>query len=319
MKKILILLPENNIGKQIMNGFCEGFKLNNCKVLKKELNNSDYEVKFFKPDIILSYNYSLLESENSVQIMKSLNCKNFAFYFTDNPKSEKLLYGKNYLYDKLLKLNPKIFISNKTSIKEFKNSIYMPLAVDYLKYQTEFSGYKYFISFIGSPLADNVQKILCELIKVFKNKVNIFASEKDFLQSIKEIKQKKLLDDNYLKIYSNCRQDLIEKEKDLAKIYNSSKINLNINSDEETPINYKILEILASGGFLLTNEQKKLKNYFQISKHLETYKNAPDLIDKINFYLNNLNITQKIALLGRLEVIKKYNFNARAGKILQNI
>lgn len=167
------------------------------------------------------------------------------------------------------------------------------------KYKTDFSGYKYSISFVGKPSSDNCLEILCGLTKIFKKKLHIFSPEKDFLQSIEKIKKAQLLDTDELRIYSKCWLEIPENEKDLAQIYNSSKINLNINS------NYQIFEILASGGFLLTNENENLGKYFKISKHLETYKDTNDLIDKIDFYLKNLTIAQKIAYLGKREVIKK--------------
>lgn len=166
-------------------------------------------------------------------------------------------------------------------------------------YKTDFSGYKYSISFVGNPSLDNCLEILCDLVKIFKKKLHIFSSEKDFLQSIENIKATALLDEDELKIYSKCWIEIPEEKNDLAKIFNSSKINLNINS------NYQIFEILSSGGFLLTNENENLEKYFKISKHLETYKDINDLIDKIDFYLKNLTIAQKIAYLGKREVIKK--------------
>lgn len=165
--------------------------------------------------------------------------------------------------------------------------------------KTDFSGYKYSISFVGNPSPDNCLKILCDLVKIFKKKLHIFSPEKDFSQSIEKINKAKLLDEDDLKIYSKCWMEIPEEKADLAKIFNSSKINLSISS------NYQVFEILASGGFLLTDENEKLGKYFKISKHLETYKDTNDLIDKIDFYLKNLTITQKIAHLGKIEITKK--------------
>lgn len=192
--------------------------------------------------------------------------------------------------------------------------------IDLKKYQTDFSGYKYSISFVGNPSLDSCLNVLCELAKVFKNKLHIFSTKKDFLKSIEKIKEKNLvlglLEEGDLNIYSKCWQELPEDEKMLAKIYNASKINLSIHSKEKSSTNYQIFEILASGGFLLTDERTDLKKYFEVSKHLETYKNKIDLIDKIDFYLKNLNISQKIATLGRVEIIKNNIFSTKGKKII---
>jgi len=172
------------------------------------------------------------------------------------------------------------------------------------KYKTYFSGYKHTISFVGNPSVEGNLKVLCELIKVFKTKINIFSTEKLFKKSIEIIKEKNFLNEEYLIIYSNCYRDLVEKEEYLSNIYNSSKINLNIDLKGTSLKNLQLFEILASGGFLITNEKKDLADFFKPSKHLETYKNTNDLIDKIDFYLKNLDIAQKIAQNGKFELIK---------------
>lgn len=309
-----------------MEGFADGFtnesKVNKCKVMTKlvdELTSKDIEE--FRPDMILGYDYSFLMDENCKKIIKQSSCKNLVFYFADEPKGKFALGNRNELYDELKKLSPKIFIWDKDFLHEFKDSTYLPLAVNPQKYVTRSCArscdYKYAITFVGRPLTDIRQEILCELIKVFKNKLCIFSYEKHFLQSIEEIKEKKLLDEEDLEIYSKCWKGFVENEEELAQIYSSSKINLNINLQGKSSINYRVFEVLASGGFLLTDEREDLSEYFEVSKHLETYKDTKDLIDKIDFYLKNLNIAQRIAQLGKFEVINNHNFSARARMILK--
>lgn len=318
MKKILIISPRSIAGSLIMNGFAHGFKSNDCKVLSKvvdELKKEDVEK--FKPDMIFGYDYSFLMDENCTKIVKKSGCKNIVCYFADEPKGKFALGEKDYLYEELKKFNPKIFIWDEDFLNEFENSTYLPLAINPEKYQTAFSGYKYQITFVGRPLTNIRQEILCAIVKTFGNKLSIFSYEKHFLKSVEEIKSKNLLTEEELAIYSNCFKGFIEKEEDLAKIYNSSKINLNINLQGKSSLNYRVFEVLASGGFLLTDERLDLENYFKISKHLETYKTTEDLMDKIDFYLKNPNISKKIAILGRNEVFKKHTFDSRAKAVLK--
>lgn len=319
MKKILIIQPKNIEGEFIMNGFAKGLQLNECSVLSKcvdELTLDD--VKSFKPDMIFGYDYSFLINDSCKKIIQKSGCKNLVFYFADEPRGEYALEGKTCLYDELKKMKAKVFIWDKDFVDEFKNSIYLPLAINPRKYSTGFSGYKYAITFVGEPLGDVRQKILCDLVKIFKKKLCIFSSKENFLTSIKEIKEKRLLDEDEIEIYSRCWKEPVKKEEELAEIYNSSKINLNISSQGTSSINYRVFEVLASGGFLLTDDRKDLSEYFEISKQLEIFKNVEDLIDKIEFYLNNLNIAQKIAQLGKFEVIENHTFSARAGNLLKN-
>lgn len=320
MKRILILSPRSIAGGLIMDGFATGFELNKCIVKTKVVDElTENDVEHFKPDMILGYDYSFLMDENCTKIIKKSSCKNLVCYFADEPRGKFALGERNSLYKELKKFNPKIFIWDKDFLNDFADSNYLPLAINPKKYLNHFSSYKYSISFVGRPLTDIRQEILCELVKVFKNKVHIFSYEKHFLKSIEEIKEKKLLDDEDLEIYSKCWVGFIEKEEDLAEIYRSSKINLNITLQGKSSINYRVFEVLASGGFLLTDEREDIKKYFEVSKHLETYKNTTDLIDKINFYLKNLNIAQKIAQLGKFEVIEKHVFSARARSILKTV
>lgn len=319
MKRILIILPQNNyVGTSIMEGFANGFELNKYRVMTKVIDELTLDdVKEFRPDMIFGYDYSFLTDENCTKIIKQSGCKNLIFYFADEPKSKFALGKRDELYEELKKLNPRVFIWDKDFLDEFEDTTYLPLAVNPKKYATKSYDYQYAITFVVNSFTDSCQEILCELIKAFKNKLCIFSSEKHFLQSIEEIKEKKLLDEEDLEIYSKCWKGFVESEEELAEIFSTSKINLNINLQGKSSINYRVFEVLASGGFLLTDEREDLSEYFEIGKHLETYKDIKDLIDKIDFYLKNITIAQKIAQLGKFEVISNHNFSARARMILK--
>ncbi len=318
MKKILVLSPKKFSGKLITDGFAQGFRLNKCKVLEKSVNElTSKDVQDFNPDMIFGYDYSFLTEEACKNIILNATCKNYVFYFADEPQSEFALGENKELYNELKNLKSKIFIWDKDFTKEFKNCNYLPLGVNPKKYMSDYSGYKYAICFVGCPLTDETENFLALVVKSFQSKFNIFCLEEDFLQSIKDIKEKGFLNENDLAIYSKSWRGYVEKEEDLAKIYNSTKVNININPQGKSSINYRVFSVLAAGGFLLTDERDDLKKYFEISKHLETYKNNDDLIDKIDFYLKNLNIAQKIAQLGRFEVIESNTFSARASYILK--
>lgn len=320
MKNVLVITPKSIAGELIMKSLALGFEMNKCRVLAKQVDIiTEEDVKKFKPDMIIGYDYSFLMEEGCKKIIQNSGCKNLVFYFADEPKGKYALGDRDYLYDELNDMDATIFIWDKDFLGDFEKSFYLPLAVDPSKYLTEFTGYKYDITFVGRPLSPYRQKILCDLVKVFKNKLTIFSYERHFLQSIEDIKSQNLLDEEDLQIYSKCWNGFIKSEKELAEIYNSSKINLNITIQGKSSINYRVFEVLASGGFLLTDEKEDLKRYFKISKHLETYKDTTDLIDKINFYMNNLNIAQKIAQLGRFECIEANSFSARARSIIKKV
>lgn len=320
MIKILILTPKSIAGKLIMESFASAFEANKCLVKIKpveELSAADLE--FFHPSFIMGYDYSYLMDEKCTSIIERTNCKNHFFYFADEPQSKFATGNKSGLYEKLKQIDSKIFIWDKDFKDEFEDCFYLPLAADPFKYAMSFESYKYAISFVGRPLTKKRQEILCELVKVFKNKLNIFCLEKHFLQSIEEIKELNLLEDAELETYSNCWKGFITEEASLAEVYNSSKINLNITEQGKSSLNYRVFEVLASGGFLITDERADLESLFSENNFFETYKNTTDLIDKIEFYLQNLNIAQKMAQLGRFKCIENHSFYNRAKIILNHI
>lgn len=320
MKRILILLPASIAGKLIMESFASGFEANKCFVLEKEVDKLTFEdIENFRPDAILGYDYSYMMNENCKKAVEKSGCKNLIFYFADEPQS-KFSYGdRSSLYKELKKINPIVFVWDKDFVDEFEKCYYLPLAASPVKYAIDFSGYKYSISFVGRPLTEKRQRILCDLVKVFKNKLNIFCYEKHFERSVEEIQSAGLLDESDLNIYKNCHRGFVKTESELAEIYNSSKINLNITEQGKSSLNYRVFEVLTSGGFLLTDDKEDLHRYFVPSKHLEIYKDSLDLIDKIEFYIQNLNIAQKIAQLGRFQCVEKHNYSARAREILKKV
>lgn len=311
MKRVLLLLPKNAKEKIIFDDFASGFEANKCKVIKKTINElTTAEIEKFNPDIIFGYKYSFLTDENCTKIIKKSNCKNLVFYFIS--KKDRV----SALDEKLKKLKTKFNV----------NCVTLPPAINFRKHLTDFSGYKYCISVTGNLLSGTNQLVLCELIKTYKKKIAVFSSKNDFSKSVEQIKEKKLLNNDELEIYSNCWKGAFQSKESSSLIdasnINASKININLDSNP-SQITLNALKALAAGGFLLTQESEELKKILKPSKHLETFKisdnDCSDLIDKIDFYLTNLNLAQKIAQFGKYETLKYHTFNARARSILEGI
>ena len=84
-------------------------------------------------------------------------------------------------------------------------------------------------------------------------------------------------------------------------------------------MNYRTLEVLASNGFLLTPYNDLVVKQFDDGKDIETYKNPEQLVDKINFYLKNLNLAQSIAYNGKKNAVSNHSFCDRLKSILKVI
>lgn len=92
-------------------------------------------------------------------------------------------------------------------------------------------------------------------------------------------------------------------------IFHDSKINLNITLRSiRSGIPLRCMEIMASGGFLLTNFQSDLLRHFTPDKDFVYFENKTDLLNKINYYLSNETEREKIAKSGYEKVLKHYNY-----------
>lgn len=91
----------------------------------------------------------------------------------------------------------------------------------------------------------------------------------------------------------------VDYETQMPAIFAHSKINLNISLRSiHTGIPLRVMDILACGGFALSNEQPELSEYFQTGKEVETFSSEEECIEKIRFYLSHEEERSKIALRG---------------------
>lgn len=110
---------------------------------------------------------------------------------------------------------------------------------------------------------------------------------------------------------------LVDYTWEMPKVFQCSKINLNLTSKSiKTGVPLRIFDILGAGGFLLTNYQQELPEYFNIGEDLDVYENEQDLIDKIHYYLNHEEERKQIAENGRRKVRTYYTWKQRVEDIM---
>ncbi len=319
MPKFLVILPVSIAGTLIMKGFASA--LNSCGFLTitKDIREIKPEMlKELEITTILSYDYGFLHNDALTEYL-SHNKKEFKLvnYFADDPLSKYANAEDDSLYKQLKNFHPYVFMWDKTYLDMFKKSKYLPLAVDSDLYENDFSFNRYLdITFVGRPLGEKRQKILASLFKIYGKKLKIYSYEKHFIKGAEEMLQKGLLTHAEYERFKDCFVEFLEDEKSLAKIYSHSKINLNITIQGKNNMNYRFFEVLGSCGFLLTDAQECIKDFFEIGTDLETYEDEVDLVDKIDFYLKNGEISQRIAVHGFDRVVNHHTFIDRAREIL---
>lgn len=107
---------------------------------------------------------------------------------------------------------------------------------------------------------------------------------------------------------------------EMPKIFQLSKINLNFTSKPiRTGLPLRIWDIMACGGFVMSNYQSEIPEYFTIGEEIETYASEEELIDKCDYYLKHEEERRKIAQNGFEKVKKEHTTYMRLDDILHNI
>lgn len=105
---------------------------------------------------------------------------------------------------------------------------------------------------------------------------------------------------------------------EMPKVFQASKINLNITMRPiESGLSLRIWDVLGCGGFLITNYQAEIPEYFEIGKDLEVYENTEDLISKTDYYLHHEAERMEIALNGYEKVAKYHSYEMRLAEMIR--
>ncbi|MBU5431050.1 glycosyltransferase [Kineothrix sp. MSJ-39] len=105
---------------------------------------------------------------------------------------------------------------------------------------------------------------------------------------------------------------------EMPKIFHLSKINLNMTIKPiQDGLPLRIFDILGCGGFLMTNYQNELPEYFEIGVDLESYTCLEELNEKCAFYLTHDSIREKIAKNGYKKVSQAHKTQAWLTEIIR--
>lgn len=106
-------------------------------------------------------------------------------------------------------------------------------------------------------------------------------------------------------------------QTDMPKIFHLSKINLNITAKPiRTGLSLRIWDVLGAGGFLISNYQEEIPDYFEIGTDLETYASAEELLDKTAYYLEHEEERKAIAENGYQKVKAHHTYVMRLKEML---
>lgn len=100
--------------------------------------------------------------------------------------------------------------------------------------------------------------------------------------------------------------------EEMPLIFNNSKINLNITAKSIcSGLSLRVFDVLGCGGFLITNYQAELPEFFEIGKDLVAYESMEDLKAKCDYYLKHEDERMEIANHGYETVKKLHTYDTR--------
>lgn len=99
-------------------------------------------------------------------------------------------------------------------------------------------------------------------------------------------------------------------------VFHTSRINLNFTvRNIRSGIPLRVWDILAAGGFCITNFQLELPLYFENGKDLVWFEDERDLIGKVKYYLEHDEERRAIAKNGRRKVKEFHNYDVRLDEL----
>jgi len=115
--------------------------------------------------------------------------------------------------------------------------------------------------------------------------------------------------------------------EEYVKIFNASKINLNLHSSMERDgvepngdfVNPRTFELASCGAFQLVDERTLLPEVFEIGKEIVTFSDYKEMEEKANYYLAHPEERKIIATRARQRALKDHTYEKRLEQMLGHI
>lgn len=134
---------------------------------------------------------------------------------------------------------------------------------------------------------------------------------------------------DYLSPLARCIQKNGERlsPDEYVKIYNASKINLNLHSSSYHEgvdpsgdfVNPRVFELASCGAFQLVDYRTELDNLFKVDEEIICYRDLRELRERIKFYLEHPEEREKISENARIKALKFHTFENRMEEMLSII
>jgi len=103
--------------------------------------------------------------------------------------------------------------------------------------------------------------------------------------------------------------------EELVKVYNASKIVLNIHSPQPVPI-MRDFEVTGCGAFLLTDYARELETMFKPGKEIACVKSMDKLREMVDYYLTHSKERYEIARKGQIRAYRDHTYTRRMDELI---
>ena len=163
---------------------------------------------------------------------------------------------------------------------------------------------------------EDIRSIIADQYLGFK------CTQKDRIRTLQAVSQHYRLDlyttedTSMLPLVHNC--GVARSFTMMPRIFKCSKINLNMTARTiRSGLPQRIFDIMAAGGFVLSNYQAEIPEYFIPGEDIVLYESIPDLLEKIGYYLSHEEERLLIAHNGYEKVKKQHLLAHRAQEMLK--
>ncbi len=100
--------------------------------------------------------------------------------------------------------------------------------------------------------------------------------------------------------------------REVTRIYNASQINLDIGRIYQNDmVTMRVFDVLACGGFLLTEYNEALEDLFVIGEELDVYRDLGEMLEKVDHYLSHPEDAARIGRAGLERVLADHTIAQR--------
>ena len=117
---------------------------------------------------------------------------------------------------------------------------------------------------------------------------------------------------------NNC--GVVDYINQMPKVFALSDININVSLRSiRRGIPQRIIDVIASGGFLMTNPQSDLFYFFEDEKNIVTFNDLDDMREKVIFYLAHDDLRKRIIEDGRKVVKEHFDYQNQLKKMFDAV